>query len=90
VDIPEFPYNTAFMVKKTQLDSSSRFDTMPVCDRQTDGRKDRHPTTAYRGAYRADIASRGKMSAANQQEHETSCDFNCAGEATNSDNDILM
>ena len=28
---------------ETQLDSSSRFDTVPACDRQTDG----HTTTAY-------------------------------------------
>jgi len=25
----------------------SRFDTVPACDRQTDGRTDRHMTTAY-------------------------------------------
>ena len=38
------------MQKKTQLDSSSRFDTIPACDRQT---RDDH-------TYRASLASRGK------------------------------
>jgi len=34
---------------KPQLDSTGRFDTIPACDGQTDGRK-----------YRASLASRGK------------------------------
>ena len=38
------------MQKKPQLDSSSRFDTIPACDRQT---RDDH-------TYRASLASRGK------------------------------
>ena len=41
-----------------QLDSFSRFDTIPACDRQTDRQTDRHTTTTYR----ASIASRGNNS----------------------------
>jgi len=37
---------------ETQLDSASRFDTIPACD----GRTDRHDDSKYR----ASVASRGK------------------------------
>jgi len=39
----------------------SRFDTVPACDRLTDGREDRHTDgqTQEDSKYRASIASRG-------------------------------
>ena len=43
---------------KNQLDSSSRFDTIPACDGRMDGRTDRR--THDDSTYRASIASRGK------------------------------
>jgi len=43
---------------KYQLDSSSRFDTTPACDGQTDGRTDRR--THGDSKRLASIASRGK------------------------------
>ena len=39
---------------KNQLDSSSRFDTIPACDRRTDGQTDDD------SIYRASTASHGK------------------------------
>ena len=35
------------MPKKNQLDSSSHFDTIPACDRRTDGQTDGHTETSY-------------------------------------------
>jgi len=39
---------------ETQLDSASRFDTIPACDGRTDGQ------THDDSKYRASVASRGK------------------------------
>ena len=41
---------------ENQLDSSSRFDTIPACDRRTYRRTDKHDDSKFR----ASIASRGK------------------------------
>jgi len=65
LEMPKFPYNTDWVGQvegslraKYQLDSSSRFDTIPACDGRTDGQSDKR--THNDSTYRASIASRGK------------------------------
>ena len=51
--ITQFRIDPPKLPRKKQLYTTSRFDTKPACDGQTDGRTDRHTTTAYTAqAYR--------------------------------------
>jgi len=59
LEIPKFPYNTVWdrwngrkPTRQNLLDSFSRFDTIPACDRRTDGRT--HDDSKL---YRATIAN---------------------------------
>jgi len=51
-EMPKFPHNAIWdrwmvaSTPKNQLDSSSCFDTVPACDRETDGRTDGHTIAA--------------------------------------------
>jgi len=61
LEIPEFPCNSMYDRWKQspvtkQLDYFSRFDTIPVCDGQTETDRQTHNDSKYR----ASIASRGK------------------------------
>ena len=59
---------------KNQLDSSSRLDTRPTCDRRTDRRTDGHATTAY-----ITLAERHAVKTGDLLEHftETQCCRKC-------------